>query len=57
MLPKITEKIIEPSHIEVGSFFKIKVKARRYAIYQELKTKSTSIVKNCTVADLKGEVV
>jgi hypothetical protein len=54
-MPKIIEKIVEPSRIEVGSFFKIKVKAIRYVLYGELKNKTVGTVKNCTVKGLKGE--
>lgn len=54
-MPKIIEKIIEPARIEAGSIFKIKVKAIRYATYEETKNKKVSFLKNYTVADLKGE--
>lgn len=36
-MTKIIEKILEPTRIEVGSIFKIKIKAIRYASYNELK--------------------
>lgn len=54
-MSKIIEKIIEPSRIETGSIFKIKVKAIRYATYDEFKEKTVDFIKNYTVADLKGE--
>lgn len=54
-MSKIIEKIIEPARIEASSTFKIKVKAIRYAIYQEMKVKTVSFLKDYTVADLKGE--
>ena len=54
-MSKIIEKIIEPARIEEGSSFKIKVKAIRYAVYQEMKVKTISFLKNYTAADLKGE--
>ena len=53
---KITEIILEPSKIFVGSTFRLKVKATRYATYQELKSKeSYKSLKNYTYTELKGE--
>lgn len=52
---KIMEKILEPSRIEVGSIFKLKIKAIRYAIYNELKQKKYGEVKSYTYKELKGE--
>lgn len=52
---KIVEKILEPSRIEVGSTFKLKIKAIRYMSYVELKERTVSKIKQYTVADLKGE--
>ena len=52
---KITEKIIEPSRIEVGSTFKLKIKDIRYMSYAELKERTISKIKQYTIADLKGE--
>ena len=40
MANKITEIITEPNKIYVGSTFKLKIKAIRYATYNELKTKT-----------------
>ena len=54
-MSKIIEKIIEPARIEAGSSFKIKVKAIRYATYEDIKNKTVSFLKNYTVADMKGE--
>lgn len=55
-MSKITEKIIEPSsRVDVGSTFKIKVKAIRYAPYEEFKTKLVSKIDDYFVAQLKGE--
>ena len=54
-MKKITEKIIEPSRIEVGSTFKLKIKAIRYMSYAELKERTISKIKQYTIADLKGE--
>lgn len=52
---KITEKILEPSRIEVGSTFKLKIRAIRYATYEEIKTKTVSQLKEYTVGEFKGE--
>lgn len=52
---KIVEKILEPSRIEVGSTFKLKIKAIKYITYAELKEKTVSKIKQYTVANLKGE--
>lgn len=54
-MSKIIEKIIEPARIEAGSIFKIKVKAIRYATYDEFKEKTVDFIKDYTVDDLKGE--
>ena len=55
MANKITEIITEPNKIYVGSTFKLKIKAIRYATYNELKTKTYNEVKNYTYNKLKGE--
>ena len=55
MVNKIIEKILEPSRIETGSNFLLKIKAIRYATYEELKTKTYNEVKNYTYSELKGE--
>lgn len=53
---KITEKILEPSRIETGSVFKLKVKAIRYATYLEAKNRLTyTTLDNYTYSSLKGE--
>ena len=55
-MQKIIEKIIEPSHIEVGSTFLLKIKAIRYATYQELKTRlNYTTIQQYTYSQLKGE--
>lgn len=54
-MSKIIEKIIEPARIEAGSIFKIKVKAIRYATYEDTKSKTVGFLKSYTVADMKGE--
>ena len=55
MANKIIEIITEPNKKYVGSVFKIKVKAVRYATYGELKTKTVSKIATYTVAELRGE--
>lgn len=56
MSNKITEVQVEPSQVEVGSTFKLKVKAIRYATYDEIKTKLTyTTIENYTYNELKGE--
>lgn len=52
---KIVEKIVEPSRIDVGSIFKLKIKAIRYMSYTEMKERTVSTIKNYTVATLKGD--
>lgn len=52
---KIVEKIIEPSKIITGSFFKLKIKVIRYLTYQEVKNKTYHDIKNVTYKDLKGD--
>ena len=53
---KITEIILEPSKIFAGSTFRLKIKATRYATYQELKSKETyNSLKNFHFNELKGE--
>lgn len=54
-MSKIKEIIVEPSRIEVGSIFKIKVRTTRYATYDEFKEKTVDFIKDYTVDDLKGE--
>lgn len=55
-MSKIIEKIIEPSKIYTGSTFKLKIKAIRYATYQEVKNKLTyNSLSNYTYGQLKGE--
>ena len=55
-MQKIIEKIIEPSHIEVGSTFLLNIKAIRYATYQELKNRlDYTTIQQYTYSQLKGE--
>ena len=52
---KITEKIIEPNKVYVGSTFKLKIKAIRYMTYRETKTKNYNYIDDFEYKDLKGE--
>lgn len=54
-MSKILEKIIEPDKIHVNSEFLLKIKAIRYATYNELKLKKYNSVKSFAYKDLKGE--
>jgi len=51
---KILEKIIEPSRVETGSILKLKIKAIRYATYNELKERKYKDIKSFKYKDLKG---
>jgi len=55
-MQKIIEKILEPSQIETGSIFKLKIKAIRYATYKEIKNKLIyATTKKYKYSRLKGE--
>ncbi len=55
-MSKILEKIVESSRIEVGSIFKIKVKAIRYATYNEVKNRlNYTNIQDYEYKTLKGE--
>ena len=56
-MPKILETIIEPTKIEVGSIFKLKIKAIRFTTYNEFKTnqKTYNDLNSYTYGDLKGD--
>ena len=54
-MSKIIETIVEPNKIEVGSTFKLKIKAIRYMSYAEMKARTVTTIKNYTVATLKGD--
>lgn len=55
-MPRITEKIVEPSKIYVGSNFKLRIKAITYLNYDEVKTSFTySELDNNNYSYLKGE--
>lgn len=55
MANKIAEIIIEPTKLYVGFTFRLKVKAIRYATYNELKPFNYNEVKNYTYKELKGD--
>lgn len=56
MSTKIKEVVVEPSKIENGSIFKIKVKAVRHLTYMEFKNKLTyRELTNYTYNQLKGD--
>lgn len=54
-MSKITEIILEPSKIYVGSIFKLKIKTIRYATYNELKEKNYNNIKAFKYKELKGD--
>lgn len=51
---KITEIIVEPNKLYVGSTFRLKVKVTKYVTYSEVKTKTYNNIKNYTYNELKG---
>ena len=55
MQTKIKEILTEPTKIEVGSVFRLKVKVIRYLTYDELTTKIYDYLKNFTYNDLEGK--
>lgn len=56
MSNKITNVLIEPSKVIEGSTFLLKIKAIRYATYEEIKNKLTyTTLENYTYSQLKGE--
>lgn len=56
MSTKIIEKIIEPARVEIGSIFKIKVKAIRYATYNELKNRlDYTTIQDYSYSQMKGD--
>ena len=55
-MPRITEKIVEPSKIFIGSIFKLRIKAITYLNYDEVKNNFTYLgLKNNNYSYLKGE--
>ena len=56
MSNKIVEVQVEPSRVETGSTSKLKIRAIRYATYNEVKTKLTyTTLADYTYGELKGE--
>ena len=56
MSNKIQEIKVEPIQIEAGSTFKLKIKAKRSATYQDIKTHKTyRQLKDYSYGQLKGE--
>lgn len=53
-MPKIIEKILEPSEIHINNRFKLKIKVIRYLTYQEVKTKKYIDIKKFTYENIKG---
>lgn len=53
-MSKIQEIIVEPTKVQVGSTFKLKIKAIRYLTYKEMKNKNYSYYKNYKYKDIKG---
>ena len=54
-MSKIIEKVLEPSKINTGSIFLLKIKAIRYVTYDELRNKTNNDIKIFTYKSLKGE--
>ena len=54
-MSKIQEIIVEPTKVQVGSTFKLKIKAINYLTYKEMKTKNYNYFKSIKYGDLKGE--
>lgn len=55
-MSKIIEKIVEPSKVNTGSFFLLKIKAIRYASYTELKNRlDYTTIQDYTYSQMKGE--
>ena len=56
---KIKEIVVEPTKVNVGSIFKLKIKAIRYATYKEIITEDSTNtynkLKEYTYKELKGE--
>lgn len=53
-MSKIIEKIVEPSKINVGSTFKLKIKVIRYMTCKEMKTITCKDAKQYTCGQVKG---
>ncbi len=55
MANKITEIIVEPNKVYVGSTFKLKIKAIRYMTYEEIAAKAYEEIEDYTYSELEGE--
>lgn len=56
MSSKIKEMILEPTKITVGSVFKLKIRAIRYATYEEIQSKTYQEIKDkFTYGEMKGD--
>ena len=53
-MSKIQQIIVEPTKVQVGSTFKLKIKAINYLTYKGMKTKKYKYFKNYKYKDLKG---
>lgn len=53
-MSKIQEIIIEPTKVQVGSIFKLKVRVINYLTYKEMKSKNYKYFKDYKYKDLKG---
>ena len=52
---KIKEIIVEPNKIYVGSNFKLKIKAIRYASYEEIMLEDYEDVEAYNYSEMKGD--
>lgn len=53
-MPKIQEIILEPNKIQVGSTFRLKVKAINYLTYKEVRSKNYNYFKDHKYKEMKG---
>lgn len=54
-MQKITEIVVEPSKIFVGSTFKLKIKAIRELTYKELEEKEYSYFESISYKGIEGD--
>lgn len=54
-MSKIREIITEPSKMYTSETFKVKIRAIRYLIHEEVKNITVSQLKQYTISQLKGE--
>lgn len=52
---KITEILVEPNKLKVGSTFKLKIKAIRYMTCEEMKTKTCAESSKWKCKEVAGE--